>query len=441
VLLPETSRRVDQLVARCQASGRSPIVAASVWRDGAVAHLAAAGAPVEETGNLQFRIGSITKTMAAVLVMQLRDAGELSLDDLLYRHLPGTPVGSNVTLRQLLGHASGLQREPDGGWWERMDGADVEKLLGTLTPDKLFRPPLAGYHYSNLAYGLLGAVLDRITGISFAELVTQRILAPLGMHRTSYHPADPFAAGYVVHPWLDTMREEPRTDTGAMAPAGQLWSTPVDLATWAGFLAEPDPAVLAPATLTEMCAPVVMSDLDTWSDGHGLGLELYRRGERVYVGHGGSMPGYLANVATHRRSRTGIVVFANAYTLRGTSIQRLCLEVLDAVLDSEPELPAPWRPAPGAPSAQIEALLGRWWWMGREYEATLDHASGELVIGSLSRPRSAMRFVPESADRWRGVAGENDGETLEIIRDADGTPVTLDIATFLFTRSPMGPEG
>jgi hypothetical protein len=198
--------------------------------------------------------------------------------------------------------------------------------------------------------------------------------------------------------------------------------------------------VLAPATLREMCAPVVMSDLDAWTEGHGLGLELYRRGERVYVGHGGSMPGYLANVATHRRSGTGVAVFANAYTLRGTSIQRLCLDVLDAVLDGEPSPPQPWRPAPEPPEAVV-ALLGRWWWMGREYAATHDHSSGELVISSLSRPRPGMRFAQESADRWRGVAGENDGEILHVIRDAEGVPVTLDIATFLFSRAPFGTEG
>lgn len=440
MLLPETARRVDQLVASVQATGRAPIVAAAICRDGELAHVAGAGATADQVGDLQFRIGSITKTMTAAVVMQLRDAGQLSLDDLLYRHLPGTPVGSSVTIRQLLGHAAGLQREPDGKWWERMDGGDSEALLASLTPEKLALPPHHGYHYSNLAYGLLGAVLTKLTGVEWAELVTQRLLTPLGMHRTSYHPVDPFALGYVVHPWLGTAREEPRSDTGAMAPAGQLWSTPTDLVKWAAFLATPDPAVLAPATVTEMCAPVVMNDLDSWSGGHGLGLELYRRGDRVLVGHGGSMPGYLANVAVHRPSRTGVVVFANAYTLRGTSIQALCLDVLDAVLATEPLPPAPWQPAPEAP-AEIESLLGRWWWMGREYESTLDHATGELVINSLTRPREAMRFALESADRWRGVSGDNDGEILQVIRTANGSPELLDIATFLFARDPMGPEG
>jgi CubicO group peptidase (beta-lactamase class C family) len=440
-LLPQTSLALDQLVARAQAAGRAPCVAASVVREGRLSHLAGAGAVLgrpadaSSVANVQFRIGSISKTMTAVLLLQLRDQGLLSLDDLLYRHLPGTPVGSAVTLRQLLAHAAGLQREPDGDWWERHEGGDIEALLAELTPDKLALPQHHGYHYSNLAYGLLGAVLHRVTGLDWFELIQQRLLTPLGMARTSYHPADPFAPGYVVHPWLDTLHEEPRTDTGAMAPAGQLWSTPADLATWAAFLADPDPAVLDPATLREMCAPVVMNDLDTWSGGHGLGIELYRQGERVYVGHGGSMPGYLAALVVHRPSRTGVVAYANAYTMQGESLGTLAFDMMATVLDTEPAAITPWTPA-AEPPPEVADLLGRWWWMGREYELRHDAAAGELVLLSITRPRPPARFRAEGKDTWRGLSAEHDGEILTVLRDADGVPTSLDISTFIFHRSP-----
>jgi CubicO group peptidase (beta-lactamase class C family) len=443
-LLPQTSLALDQLAARAQAAGRAPCVAAAVVRDATLAHVTGAGTVLSRpadgasVANVQFRIGSITKTMTAVLVLQLRDQGLLSLDDLLYRHLPGTQVGSAITLRQLLAHAAGLQREPDGDWWERADGGTIDKLLADLTPAKLALPPHHGYHYSNLAYGLLGAVLQRVTGLAWAELLQQRLLTPLGMTRTSYHPVDPFAPGYVVHPWLDTLREEPRPDTGAMAPAGQLWSTPADLTRWAAFLADPDPAVLDPATLREMCAPVVMNDLDTWSGGHGLGIELYRQGERVYIGHGGSMPGYLSALVVHRPSRTGVVVYANAYTLHGVSLGQLAFDMMAAVLDTEPQTVAPWKPAP-EPAAEVADLLGRWWWMGREYELRHHAASGELVLLSVTRPRPPVRFRLEGKDTWRGLSGEHDGEILAVLRNAEGTPEALDIATFVFHRTPTVP--
>ncbi|MGW9195150.1 serine hydrolase domain-containing protein [Micromonospora chersina] len=431
-LLPETARQVDLLVARAQAEGRGPSLALGVVRDGGLAHVALAGEQPRPDADLQYRIGSISKTMTAVLVMQQRDAGRLALDDPLDKHLPGTPVGA-LTLRQLLGHASGLQREPDGQWWERAAGADLETLLAGLTPGKIAHPPHHVYHYSNLAYGLLGGVLERITGTPWADLLRERLLEPLGMRRTTYHPTEPYAPGYVVHPWHETLREEPRTDTGAMAPAGQLWSTVEDLARWAAFLADPVPDVLAPATLTEMCAPVVISDLDAWTGGHGLGVELYRVGERVYVGHGGSMPGYVAGLAVHRPTRTAVVDFANSYGLRaGHHVVGLARDVLTLVLDAEPAAPAPWRPA-GAPPADLAELTGRWWWMGGEYEFRIDPA-GDLVGGQVGRP--LLRFTPETPDRWRGRSGSQDGELLTVVRDDEGHPVALDIATFVFTRTP-----
>jgi CubicO group peptidase (beta-lactamase class C family) len=435
-LLPETADRIGQRVAEAQAAGRVPSLVAGVLADGALAHVAAAGEVPAPDADTQYRIGSITKTMTAVLVMQLRDAGTVELDDLLYRHLPGTPVGG-VTLRQLLGHVSGLQREPDGDWWERSAGVPVDELLAGLAADKLAGPPYRGHHYSNLAFGLLGAVLERITGTPWAKLVEERLLEPLGMRRTTYGPAEPFARGYVVHPWHGTLREEPRLDAGAMAPAGQLWSTASDLARWAAFLAAPDVSVLKPETLAEMCAPVVISDLESWTSGHGLGLELWRRGERVFAGHTGSMPGYQAVLTVHRPTRTGVVAFANAYTMRGAGLRPLAAELLDEVLAHRTVRPAPWRPG-AVPPPEVAPLTGRWWWMGREHEVGYDAGRRELVVRSVDRPGDrTWRFREDGPDRWRGVSGEQAGEVLRVRRAGNGTVAALDIATFVFTRDPL----
>jgi len=430
-LLPETGRRVNEIAARAQSAGRVPSLALGVIRDRALLHFVGIGEQPRPDPKTQYRLGSITKTMTATMVMQLRDEGFFALDDLLYRHLPGTPVGG-ITLRQLLGHVSGLQREPDGPWWERAAGGDVDTLLAELAFDKLAAPPFQAYHYSNLAYGLLGAVLQRVTGESWPDLVGKRVLDPLGMKRTSYHPVEPFARGYVVHPLTGSLHEEPRLDAGAMAPAGQLWSTITDMVKWAAFLADPAPAVLSRDTVDEMCRPVVIAD-ECWTSGHGLGPQLYRVGERVFVGHGGSMPGYLAQLVVHRPSRTGVIAFANAYGLRGTSLQQVALDAVTAVLDSEPVVPAPWRP-PAPPAGAAAELGGRWWWMGREYEITADGA--DVVMSSLTVPATPWRFVREAPDRWRGCSGMNDGEVLQVLRAPDGAVARLDIATFVFARSP-----
>jgi CubicO group peptidase (beta-lactamase class C family) len=437
-LLPETRRAIDDLVAEAQAAGRVPSLVVGVVRAGALAHVARAGDHPTPTTDTQYRIGSITKTMTATLVMRLRDGGHLALDAPVERYVPATPLGQ-VTLRHLLSHTSGLQREPDGTWWERSAGADLDTLLAGVTTEKLAFPPWRAYHYSNLAYGLLGAVLERVTGRRWWELVQDEVLRPLGMARTTYHPVAPFAPGYVVHPWHGTLREEPRTDTGAMAAAGQLWSTVEDLARWAAFLADPTPEVLAPQTVAEMCTPVVMSDLDAWTSGYGLGLELVRVGERVFVGHGGSMPGYLATLAVHRPSRTGVVAFANAYTFREGSLRALGHRLLATVLDREPLRPGPWRPS-APPPLEIAELCGRWWWMGLEHEVRWDAETGELLVEVIQPARGGVqRFVAEGPDRWRGRSGENAGEVLVVHRDATGRPVALDIATFVLRRDPEAP--
>jgi hypothetical protein len=220
-----------------------------------------------------------------------------------------------------------------------------------------------------------------------------------------------------------------------MAPAGQLWSTATDLVKWAGFLAIPQPSILAATTVAQMYAPVAISDLARWTTGHGLGLQLWRRGERVYAGHTGSMPGYLAVLAVHRPSGTGVVAYANAYTLVGSTIGGLGLTILDAVLDREPARVVPWRPGT-APPAQVEPLTGRWWWMGKEFEASWDGATGELRICPVADRNTVWRFTSEGIDRWRCQSGMNDGEVLVVRRDETGTVVALDIATFLFIRDP-----
>jgi CubicO group peptidase (beta-lactamase class C family) len=225
-----------------------------------------------------------------------------------------------------------------------------------------------------------------------------------------------------------------------MAPAGQLWSTVDDLALWAAVIAAAEPPVLAAPTVAQMATPVVIADPDTWGSGYGLGLQLWRRGERVYVGHTGSMPGYLAVLAAHRPSHTAVVAFANSYTLPGNPIGGFGLSILDIVLNTEPAPPpAPWQPGT-PPPPEVEPLCGRWWWMGREFEASWDARATELLLRGMRVGAEEWRFTRVDNDHWRGLSGEQAGEILSIHRDAGGTLSAFDIATFVFTREPLPPE-
>ena len=114
VLSLQTVRHVDEIVARTQVTGRAPSVIAGVVRGGQIAYVSAAGENPVPGRDTQYRIGSITKSMTAAVVLGLRDEGRLSLDDPLTAHLPETGL-DGVRLRQLLCHSAGMQREPRPG--------------------------------------------------------------------------------------------------------------------------------------------------------------------------------------------------------------------------------------------------------------------------------------------------------------------------------------
>ena len=137
-------------------------------------------------------------------------------------------------------------------------------------------------------------------------------------------------------------------------------------------------------------------------------------------------------LAVHRPSRTGVVAYANAYTLTGGALGALGLRLLTTVLDAEPVPIAPWRPSP-PPPAEVAPLTGRWWWMGREFEIAYD---GELLMYPLADRSAVWRFTPDGTDRWRCYTGMNDGEILTVQRGPDGGVAALDVATFVFSREP-----
>src|SRR5688500_7776686 len=159
MLLPETERALLHRVASGQREGRAPSIAAAVVRDGQRVWSHA----IETTTDTQFRIGSLTKTFIAVLVMRLRDEGRLSLDDPLDKHLADAPV-RGVTIGQLLTHTSGLASETPGPWWERTPGDLRPDLADIVGDDPLKHPAGSRFHYSNPGFALLGAVVEWIRG-------------------------------------------------------------------------------------------------------------------------------------------------------------------------------------------------------------------------------------------------------------------------------------
>jgi CubicO group peptidase (beta-lactamase class C family) len=431
MLLPGTERALLHRLATAQREGRAPSMAAAVARGGELAWAHA----IEASTDTQYRIGSLTKTFVAVLVMRLRDEGRLALDDPIEQHLSDAPV-RGVTVGQLLTHTAGLASETPEPWWERTPG-DIRPDLADIVDAEPKHRPGWRFHYSNPGYGLLGAVVEAIRGRPWPEALQAEVLDPLGMRRTSFLPQEPHARGFAVHPWADAVMPEAVHDTGRMAPAGQLWSTVEDLCRFANLLASGADGVLSADTVAEMREPRSAQEPDSWESSYGLGVQLLRSGERMLAGHTGSMPGFLCTLWVSVDDDVAAAVLAN--TTSGVAVGALAAELIGIVADREPPIPDPWRPAPDVDPSLLD-LVGPWFWGPQGFSIRLE-AGSHLQLSVLSGKSSRnARFRPLGDDTWIGLNGYYAGETLRPVRDADGRLTHLDIGSFVFTRTPYDPD-
>jgi CubicO group peptidase (beta-lactamase class C family) len=435
---PESlTTELERIVRTAQAEKRLPSVSAAAVHDGEIVWadavgLADAEGGEEATPDHQYRIASITKTVTAVGLMQLRDEGRLALDDTLDRHLP--EAAHRPTLRQLLAHLSGIQREVPGEVWETLEMPTREELLPLLAESERVLPTAAQWHYSNLAYALLGEVLAGVSEQPAEGYLDDRVLGPLGMTRTTWTAQSPAAVGYLVDPYADVPRKEAVIEGRAVAPAAELWSTASDLCRWAAFIADPDPAVLAPETMEEMRTFQSMVDLNKWRLGYGLGFALYRlEDDRVLAGHDGAHAGFLAHVSALPETRTGAAVLTNSGA--GVTISELGVRLSRAVADGYPPVPEEWRPGEAAP-AELEGVLGRWWSEGHELILSFRNGKLEAFFPDARLDLGRSVFEQETPDVFRVARGHERGELLRIVRDEAGTPVKLYFATYPVTRTP-----
>ena len=431
--------RLDQLLAAEQRDKRLPSIVAAVAREGEVIWESAVGmadldAGVEATPDTQYRVGSITKTFTAAAIMQLRDAGKLDLEDTLDMHVEG--AAHKPTIRRLLSHASGLQRETHDDSWSTLRFAPPDELLQTLERAEMVLPSGARFHYSNLAYALLGIVVERVSGIPYRDYVRERLCEPVGLTRMTFETRPPAANGYVGQPYADGVWSAAHVETGAWASAGQLWGTVGDLCRWGRFLADPDEAVLAKTSAEEMRTVQVITDHDRWLAGYGLGLILRRDGDRILAGHSGSMPVFIAILFFSPAEKLVAAALTNeSQALLGD----FGLSLVRTSVEEWPVAPEPWRVGE-APPEHVVQLLGVWFIEASQVvfrwrEGKLEARSPEDADWE---PPSV--FEQEADDRWRTVSGPEHGEALRIVRAEDGSVKRMVWAGYPVTREP-GPWG
>lgn len=432
-----TRRLLDARLATEQTGQRLPSVAAGLMRDGELVWTGGRGRVLgqrPDTGT-QYRAGSITKTFIATTVLRLRDQGQIDLSAPVGDYL-AAGAASPITIGQLLSHSGGLRAETAGPWWERTAGSSLDDLIGSsLGPDAARFRAGRRHHYSNVGYGLLGALVAAVEARPWYDVIASWVLAPLRMQRTTLRPEAPHATGYAVHPHADVLLPEPEHDAGAMSPAGQLWTTVGDLALFARMLSGHSEGPLAAGTLAEMREPIVVSEQagQPWSAAYGLGLQLWNIGGVHFYGHTGSMPGFVAILQiTDAPGADAVIVACNSTTGFGRA---LGTDLLAILAENEPYCPPEWQPAPVEDG--LLSMLGTWYWGPAPYLLRLQ--AGRLELIRADGGNQTIRFHPDGHGGWRGVDGYQAGEPLVPIHGPHGTVIALDVGSFIYTRTPYDP--
>lgn len=337
----------------------------------------ARGTPMTE--DHLFQIGSISKVFTSLVVTELATQGLLSLDDPITTHLDWVVLGSEgerPTLRELLSHMGGLVMGTD---FPPDELAQAWRLRDSVVAGRPRR-----FHYSNLGFMLLGLAAAARTGRPLADLVTDRLLAPIGMTRSvaavTYDERPALAVGYAParedRPWAPGDPLAPAAWPAISSGDGNVAATAGDLARLVRLLlghgSVDGRQVVSPDTVAAMTTPTAVGGepvpafpplAPVGSSTYGLGINVEQAGGHELLTHGGGMVGYSTFLLVDRTAGFGVVVLTNANgdNLEAQQLARAAHADLVARADGLPEVPLPdpdRRVRPAHLSEGARALLG-----------------------------------------------------------------------------------
>jgi D-alanyl-D-alanine carboxypeptidase len=356
---------------------RVPGVQYAVLFDGEVQLSGAVGladveAGVPLTRSHLFRVASHSKTFTATAVLQLVEAGKLTLDTPLgdvVGELAGEPVGS-VAVRELLEHGGGVIRDSvDGDFWQlTRPFPDEGELLALARTDGTKVEPNTRFAYSNIGYSLLGLVIARVTGESYNDYVRREIVGRLGLADTDpeWLPARSadYATGYTGLVTSLERRPIDHIDTRGMSAATGFTSTAADLVRYMAAHRPGDERLLTDASkrLQQRAAwPSVPDKPD--SRRYGLGMALDTIAGRRVIGHSGGFPGYITYTLLAVDDGIAVSVLTNATDGPAGELAAGILKLLDAGLRRPGVLPLalPEEADGAAPTARFEGRFANLW--------------------------------------------------------------------------------
>ncbi len=394
-----------------------------------------------------FRVGSITKLFTATMLMQLRDAGKLFLDEPLEKYEPRIKFKSSFpdpkppTFRQVVSHTSGIPRESTLNFWKDLNFPQPDVLLENLEGAEIIFPPYSEFKYSNLGISLLGHTLSLIAGKPYRDYVKQAILEPLGMKDSGFDLTPEFyskrAIGYVSDAEGKNFQPAPIFDLECISPAGQLYSNVIDMAKFISMQFSDKAAggnqVVGGSTLREMHSPVFYGEGANKGTDIGIGWILAKTasGHRV-IGHSGGIHGYVTQIGMIPAMKLGFAVFTNTMS----DVGKICNEALELLapvfnrLEKQAEIlaernfkiPPEW-----------EKFIGTYEFAGQFVVVKI--ADGKLIFTNKEdNPQIRSQLVPEGENKFRMKGGGTSGEETSFILDEQGEVIHLKFGGYLSDR-------
>ena len=288
---------------------------------------------INNSPDVKFRIGSLTKQFTSALILMLQQDGKLSITEPVTKYLPSAPVAwSKITLAQLLGHVSGIANftdDPAFSAWSASPRSETEELA-FIESKPLTDEPGSKFSYSNSNYEVLGAVIERVSGKSYGEVLRQRILEPLGMHDTGLDSDELIlperAQGYQPSRHGNGLEQARSESLSIPWAAGSIYSTTGDLLRWERGLF--GGKVLTPASLKLMLTP--------GRGDYGLGLIIQTLNGTKVVWHDGGIEGFTSYLAFVPNRQITAIVLSN---VGGPAPDLMGKQMIDLMLGKEVILP------------------------------------------------------------------------------------------------------
>jgi D-alanyl-D-alanine carboxypeptidase len=406
-----------------------PGAAVLVARDGQVLMRKAYGAASLELGvplrpEHVFRLGSITKQFTAVATLMLVDEGRVSLDDEITKFFPDYPTqGRRITVEHLLTHTSGIQSYTGMASYRADMRRDMtpEQLIAGFREQPMQFSPGERWSYNNSGYALLGAIIEKVSGMSYADFIRTRIFEPLGMRNTYYETADAVVPGRV--PGYDRAGQGPirQADWVSMTlpyAAGALIGTVDDLLTWNRAVAEG--RMLKPETWRRAFNPYQLSAGLT--AGYGYGWFVGEAAGRPSIEHGGDINGFSSNNLWIPSERLHVIVLSNREREAERDPDAISRQIAARLLGA-PAAPAPFAVAEDA----LQEYVGVYRASATENRVVI-REGGALYSQRGRQPRQEM--TPVGRDEFMYASGTR----ARFVRGTDGK------VTGMVVRGRIGPE-